>query len=1187
MATNTQNAIRTRYKVSRLKSLYDTTPQEYPLEVIIKEIQRGNTTLENLDDRATHRTVAQVTDYARAMLHKHGNNAAYDLLKKELPQFVPAGVLTSRSGMASFSSLVCLEYDDIDDAAYALSVLAQSPHVLCAFRSLHGERLKALIPIDPVSSENTPLTSKTYRHAWYTVSSLFEYVGDADPAAMKPTQTQAMCYDPNVYINWDAVPVAWDIDEAALEEAHPNQIAPENVAYAELSAEYHVAIEDMQWKDDGWGRTRVPCPWGAHENDGWEMRSNGTRIRKNGENDFTIECFKCPPNKNKKRYSEFSKTSQKSFADLRGIDPITTLPDDHPSIVNAPPYEDIYTKRRASVRLSHVAHYIPESVPLETVRKLNNDGVNAWLERTNLDLPSYKDLVLPILKRMMGKKRIVQRNKNHGNSTGWWDHWAKMRQFVRMSMASKRHMLVMTGSAGGGKSTAVLEHLETFADISPTTAQADEKYADALDKGENAMRHRSRNYNREVADKYTPETVPLGLDAEMEEVPCVSPDIPNALAQMGGNPVKEYCKPHCPRFEECTSYAYLSQWRIFKNFDEIYLSYQDDIFSDPLYAPYIKKMQSKKKDFVLCLDESDPASLPPKRGYTTQNLKESAICYKSLDAGRFLDALLENTSKATTKPDYAAGVAAWVAGVQKVIEKYDDELLDAIDREMQGIPVSVEFEKVVPEYDLLGQAMYNTLAHITYKDKTKTAVVLQEEVHPSVYEALASGDCPYVASHIIPIGGWHPGESYTRILWLETFCRLGFGSLGSVDDVLKLPYRYRNFSADLRAFLDTVDSDTPAVKEERGRIVTDNQSKEVNIGWTYYLRPDMNARRGILISASGGYDEIKELYAHSDISITHLTTPAPAWRESNKFYQISTGRYTAKSMLFVVDKANLDTVVDITDRCREILRIIHTEVSRNPLRTLIVAPKALTAEGELAGIPEVQALLALDHVEIINHWHAEGTNRFIGVQNLFIFHYEPAVDEIPSLATRIHRRETLSFEREIIDLEKNGVVLRKVNRYVDPRVQAIFDRECERRIGQAIARGRQMLENIVDCNTYLFTAEPITGIPVKPVFFELDDMQQCLAEHGTLRQLEQYLTDKAELSAAELAEKEGVSERTGYRRRQDSGKQTKAEEDAGMLQRILAYKAENPKFGERKIAKGLGFSYGKVRALLKTVDEVH
>ena len=55
--------------------------------------------------------------------------------------------------------------------------------------------------------------------------------------------------------------------------------------------------------------TSVPCPFGGnHENDGWHSSSNGTGIHKNGENDFTFHCFKCPDTK---RYSEHPKPPNK------------------------------------------------------------------------------------------------------------------------------------------------------------------------------------------------------------------------------------------------------------------------------------------------------------------------------------------------------------------------------------------------------------------------------------------------------------------------------------------------------------------------------------------------------------------------------------------------------------------------------------------------------------------------------------------------------------------------------------------------------------------------------------------------------------------------------------------------------------------------------------------------------------
>ena len=914
-----------------------------------------------------------------------------------------------------------------------------------------------------------------------------------------------------------------------------------------------------------------------------------------------------------------------------GIEPIKALPTDHPMLANAPEYEDIYAKRRASVRLSHLDDYIPKSIALETARKLNHEGVSEWLERTRKTLSTFDCVVTPIIKdkekrpnglnysqqpgwwNHRGRMRIKFKYEdlikliidkvyhsqlpgwwdhrkpiktefkykdvitpiikkmrvptNYGMQPGWWDHWAKTRSIIRERLKHQRHMLVLTGSAGGGKSTASRENLTEFADISPTTAQADEKYEDALTLGRNAMRHRSRNYNKEAADNLTPETVPIGLDAELDCVPCASPDIPNMLAQIGGSPVSEYCKPHCPRFEECKDYGYLSQWRIFRDHNEIYLSYQDDVFSDPLYAGYIEQMSGSKKDFVLCLDEVDPASLPPERGYSTDKLKQTAKDYADIEAGVFLTQLIKETSNAITAQD-------WTKAVKEVLGRYDNETLDEIDHQLQGIPVSVTYEQVdseLIEYDLNQRAMYLTLAHITYRTKTVTCAVLCDEIEPSVYEVCTKMDYPSISAGIIPKGGWIACETYTRLLWLETFCQIGFGNMNTADDVFRLPHRYRNLTADLRAFIESVNSDTPAAKAEK--------VGDVSVGWTFYLRPDMNARRGILISASGGYDEIEELYAHTDIQISHVTTLPVEWKGGNKLFQLSTGRYTPKSALLITDKSDPTQFVGITDRCRGILNIIHTEVTQKPVRSLVVVPKALTAEGDLAELDEVKVLLELEHVDVINHWHAEGTNRYTGVENIFILHYEPSVDEIQSIATRIYRNETLSFEREKVDWVKDGVKLEGVFRYTDTRVQSVFDRECEKRIYQALMRGRQMLDTGVDCYTYLFTAEPISGLPIKPVFFELGDAQYCLREHSTLRELEEYLASKAEMSVEELAEKEGKSIRTAYRRKAKMSKQTKDEQDAEL--RHKAKEMIHKGSSQRGAALMLGISLGKLQTLLK------
>ena len=323
--------------ISRLNSVTDIRPRDYLLSTIFKEMQQGNATLTDTVEDSPYRTLAEVTERARELRYQRGNKEAYDLIKLGMPQFIPAAVLSTRSDLKSFSHLVCLEWDGDVDTAHALVIGKQHPNVLAIWRSLSGNP-KFIVPISPVSMDGDELSIRNFKHAWHSVSCMFEEIGDPDASAMSPIQPQALCYDPDLFVNWDASSVGWDIDEYALEEAYPNLIAPEHLAYAELPVEYHIAIQEMDWRDDGVGKTRVPCPWESHENDRWESRSNGTRIRKHGENDFTFYCYKCP---DKKRYSKtLNNAPQNSLPKyIPDLEPITALPHDHPSIANAPPVE--------------------------------------------------------------------------------------------------------------------------------------------------------------------------------------------------------------------------------------------------------------------------------------------------------------------------------------------------------------------------------------------------------------------------------------------------------------------------------------------------------------------------------------------------------------------------------------------------------------------------------------------------------------------------------------------------------------------------------------------------------------------------------------------------------------------------------------------------------------------------------
>ena len=731
--------------------------------------------------------------------------------------------------------------------------------------------------------------------------------------------------------------------------------------------------------------------------------------------------------------------------------------------------------RQAPIRLSHQPDYQPESETLETLRKALPVGLLNWQERT--------------------------------------------------ADTDRQHMLILADGAGTGKSTAAIINLNQYADISPTLELADEKYGKALFEGVHAMRHRSRNHNRDAAETYTPETVPIGLDAEAGDVPCAFPDICNGLAAKGYSASRLFC-PGCPRYDECRADGYLSQWNLMPKHDAIFFSYEDDFFSDPQYESFIKTI-TKGKDAVLVLDEADPASLPPKREYTTEYLKQLCVSYGSLDAGVFLGMLIEKTSKATTPLD-------WTIAVTELLAKFQDDDLDAIDTDLEAIPVKTRFEKAQPAVcDLAGVPLYKTIAHITYGGQERICAVLsrrkgEKQLPIATFEMLTNDDANWVSDAIIPNSGWQAGQEYESLLTVNTFCHLGFGSLDTPEAVENLPARLSNFTKDLRAFISSVNSETPACHEEK--------DGKAHSGWVYYLRPSMNARRGVLISAGGIEDIIKEQYAHTEIEIEVMHGKPAAWKPGNVLWQVSTGRYTPAQKW--IERDDDYTAIGLRDAGKAIMQLIATEAETGK-QTLIVGAKDFTSDGTLTHVPEIAHLLEMPNVFSINHHHAEGVNQYDFCEIAFVFLYQPPPDEMERITSRIYRDNTLCFDREKMTIQKSGVEFEDVLRYTDARVQACFDKECEKRLMQAITRLRQMIHE--NKRVYLLTSEPVSSLPVTPRLCTLDDLKACQDQHGTLDSLEAYIEEKENMSIDETAALDGVSDRTAYRRTETKRKGDKAE----------------------------------------------
>ena len=364
--------------LARYSSHYDVRSRDFALDTILKEIRTGNTSViehEKTAELAGGNSLRHATDFARSLLAK-GNKAAYDEIKKGLPAFMAQGRSSEKSRQIdTFSGYVIVEYDDIEDVPFAMVLVSRNPYVRAAFVSMSGAGIKVIGCATP-----TPSDAEAYRRAWFAFALMFEEIGTPDPTGMRANQPNALTFDPNLYRNPGALPFTWDtVDDEDIDEVFPRSETTWK-ALDKLPPEYQVALENMEWKDNGSGRTRLPCFSGSHEGDGWESSSNAMVVYRESNGDLRFHCYKCPDTSASTHFShEVSKPNQKSTYSpyYPTLDDITAL------IAKAPPAE---VRETASFR-----HFSKEErmVVLEVLQTSPDAG---WHGSTPIWTPKYEYL---------------------------------------------------------------------------------------------------------------------------------------------------------------------------------------------------------------------------------------------------------------------------------------------------------------------------------------------------------------------------------------------------------------------------------------------------------------------------------------------------------------------------------------------------------------------------------------------------------------------------------------------------------------------------------------------------------------------------------------------------------------------------------------------------------------------------
>ena len=297
-------------------------------------------------------------------------------------------------------------------------------------------------------------------------------------------------------------------------------------------------------------------------------------------------------------------------------------------------------------------------------------------------------------------------------------------------------------------------------------------------------------------------------------------------------------------------------------------------FLTPAYAIRANQIDGDK-DMVLVLDEPNPADLPPKRVINTEVLLKKVADSQGVTHD-FLTDLIEKLSTAQEGVDFVERTKALLEA-----DKYR-HVLPTIDDELAKISVTTTFHKAEnPVKGLTGKPLHDMFAIVEYQGQVVTCAVLSKKVSPVLFEV--HSDIPWIKA---PNKAVELDKPYRWFVSLAVFCRLGFGSLESVESITRLPVPLTKFVSDLKNFVASSHSETPPC----------HRTSE---GWEYYLKPSMNARRGILISAGDTEQEIRELYAEADIDIQSVVGNPPEWKEDCELYQISTGRYTPRQSLYL------------------------------------------------------------------------------------------------------------------------------------------------------------------------------------------------------------------------------------------------------------------------------------------------
>lgn len=651
------------------------------------------------------------------------------------------------------------------------------------------------------------------------------------------------------------------------------------------------------------------------------------------------------------------------------------------------------------------------------------------------------------------------------------------------------HLLNIITPAQTGKTTITITTAEKLTYITQTQKKAEEAHTEAMRNGKNSYLHKSRMWNR---DDPIWEQLPIGTTTGCR--PCIHPEICNNIASKGFSPVKEFCRTHCEKHDQCKTDGYLSQLQQEKHIDHVYFWQDEAFFADEIYRSRVQAVMGDK-DCILAIDEPNPADLAQQRIINLDTLRQTFNHIKyspdMSDIAQFLKELIEGLATPQTPEE-----------IRNALENTTMALSETdtirFDEKLSRIPVSFVWQR-----EQTGELS----AEVIYNNQTHRCPVAPDD-----------DDTPGTIPEYIIEDGVTLDKLETRFISLSLLERLGFIDLRKEAE--QAPRVHHNLISDITDF---IDSDSHACHRTDDNAIV------------FYLPPSINARRCITMNASDTDNLIGEVYHNTGINVETITGNPPPWKSNNLLFQISTGRYPPKHLFDYEDKKAVGTI----NTMRDFLNIVLTTAAK--YNVLVIGPKRLQ---DTTIDPLIAQINAHQNITLDTHTGAQGKNQYQDRDVVFVFCFEPQPNIIEAEAKRIYRHaQDLSFERDRGDVIIDNVQLTDAMRYADPRVQKIHNLHCEKAHMQAILRLRQALNE--NKTAILFSAEPVSQMPITPIKFR---KEQLLAyqekDNWQLSELQGYLEAESNRTPTEIAQAEGVSIRTAYYKSETSRKQTKTEKKA-------------------------------------------